>query len=313
MRRGTFETDKGRVALISIASTFTPLSRSAPPAGQAPGRPGVNALRTTRYSLVTPDELRTLRKIRDDQPAGSIRIVEKEPTDELELFGVRYKASDRRGFTYKMDPVDEREILKSIRAAKQLSDFVIVTIHAHEPGNWSQEPADFLPTLAHEAIDAGADEFIGHGPHQVRGIEVYHGKPIFYSLGNFIFQLDLLEPVATDLYEQYKMDPATATDAEFDAMWNQLVFGGEIWYQSVVTTSRFEKGRLAEIQLRPLDLNYAARGADRGVPRPAPPSIARTILERLQRLSQPFGTQIAIEQGIGVIRPTAEPTSDARK
>ena len=38
-----FDTDKGRVALISIASTFTPLSRSAPPVGEAPGRPGVNA------------------------------------------------------------------------------------------------------------------------------------------------------------------------------------------------------------------------------------------------------------------------------
>ena len=48
-----FDTDKGRVALISMASTFTPLSRSAPPVGEAPGRPGVNALRTTRYSLVT--------------------------------------------------------------------------------------------------------------------------------------------------------------------------------------------------------------------------------------------------------------------
>src|SRR5437763_12154974 len=55
-----FDTDKGRVALISMASTFTPLSRSAPPAGQAPGRPGLNALRTTRYSLVTADQLRPL-------------------------------------------------------------------------------------------------------------------------------------------------------------------------------------------------------------------------------------------------------------
>src|SRR2546425_4067643 len=62
-----FDTDKGRVALISVASTFTPLSRSALPAGQAPGRPGVNALRTTRYSFVTADELRMLRKIRDEQ------------------------------------------------------------------------------------------------------------------------------------------------------------------------------------------------------------------------------------------------------
>jgi len=123
-----FDTDKGRVALISIASTFTPLSRSAPPVGQAPGRPGVNALRTTRYSLVTADELRALRKIRDEQPAGSVRPPEQEPADELELFGVRYKAGDRRGFTYTMDPVDEREILRSVRAAKQLSDFVIVTI-----------------------------------------------------------------------------------------------------------------------------------------------------------------------------------------
>ena len=273
----------------------------------------MNALRTTRYSLVLPDELRMLRKIRDQQPSGSVRVAEKEPADELELFGVRYKSADHRGFTYAMDPVDEQEILKSIRAAKQLSDFVIVTIHAHEPGNWSQEPADFLPKLAHEAIDAGADEFIGHGPHQVRGIEVYHGKPIFYSLGNFIFQLDLLEPVASDLFEQYKMDAATTTDAEFDAMWNALVFGGDVWYQSVVTTSRFENGRLAEIRLHPVDLNYAARGADRGVPRPATPEVGRTILERMQRLSQPFGTRIAIEQGVGVIRPPAQPVTAGRE
>jgi poly-gamma-glutamate synthesis protein (capsule biosynthesis protein) len=307
-----FETDKGRVGLISIASTFTPLSRSAPPAGQAPGRPGVNALRTTRYSLVTQDELRALRKIRDEQPAGSIRVPEKEPPDELDLFGARYKVGDHRGFSYRMDPVDEREILKSIRAAKQASDFVIVTIHAHEPGNWSQEPADFLPTLAREAIEAGADEFIGHGPHQVRGVEVYHGKPIFYSLGNFIFQLDLLEPVASDLYEQYKMDQATTTDTEFDAMWNQLIFGAEIWYQSVVTTSRFEKGKLAEVRLQPVDLNYAGRGADRGVPHLAAPEVARTILERLQRLSRPFGTTISIEDGVGIIRSAAQSTAGVR-
>src|SRR3954454_13710998 len=307
-----FDTDKGRVALISIASTFTALSRSAPPVGQAPGRPGVNALRTTRYSLVSAEELRALRKIRDEQPAGSVRVLEKEPDDELEVLGVHYKVADHRGFSYTIDPIDEREVLKSIRAAKQLSDFVIVTIDAHETVNWSQEPDDFLPRLAHAAIDAGADQFIGHGPHQVRGIEIYHDKPIFYSLGNFIFQLDLLEPVASDLYEQYKMDAATATDAEFDAMWNKLVFTGDVWYQSVVTTTRFEKGRLAEIRLHPVDLNYTARGADRGVPRLAAPEVARTILERLQRLSQPFGTPIAIEQGVGVIRPPTAASSAAK-
>jgi poly-gamma-glutamate capsule biosynthesis protein CapA/YwtB (metallophosphatase superfamily) len=299
-----FDSDKGRVALISIASTFTPLARSAPAVGQAPARPGVDALRTTRYSLVTADELKALRKIREEQPQGSVRVNEKEAADELELFGVHYKVGDHRGFSYTIDPVDEREILKSVRDAKQMSDFVIVTIHAHEPGNWSEEPADFLPKLAHEVIDAGADEFIGHGPHQVRGVEIYKGRPIFYSLGNFIFQLDLLEPVASDLYEQYKMDPTSATDAEFNAMWNALVFGGDVWYQSVVTTARFDKGAVGEIRLTPVDLRYTARGADRGVPHPADSAVAKTILERMQRLSRPFGTTIAIENGVGVIRPT---------
>jgi poly-gamma-glutamate synthesis protein (capsule biosynthesis protein) len=170
-----------------------------------------------------------------------------------------------------------------------------------------------LPKLAHEAIDAGADEFIGHGPHQIRGIEIYHGKPIFYSLGNFIFQLDLLAPVASDLYEQYKMDNASVTDEEFNAMWNQLVFGGDVWYQSIVATSRFDKGRVAEIQVRPVDLNFAGRGADRGVPRLASPEVGKAILERLSRLSQPFGTEMTVERGAGIIRPTPQPISEERR
>ncbi len=88
-------------------------------------------------------------------------------------------------------------------------------------------------------------------------------------------------------------------------MWNALTFGGDVWYQSVVTTTRFEKGQVAEIRLNPIDLSYTARGADRGVPKPASPDVAKTILERLQRLSQPFGTRIAIQDGVGVIRPVA--------
>ena len=109
------------------------------------------------------------------------------------------------------------------------------------------------------------------------------------------------------------MDGAAATDAEFNAMWNQRVFGGQVWYQSVVTTSRFENGRIAEIQLRPIDLSYGARGADRGVPRPASPELAQTILQRVARLSQPFGTEPKIDRGVGVIRAAHAPSSGARK
>jgi poly-gamma-glutamate synthesis protein (capsule biosynthesis protein) len=48
------------------------------------------------------------------------------------------------------------------------------------------------------------------------------------------------------------------------------------------------------------------------VPRLAAPEVARTILERLQRLSRPFGTTIAIENGVGVIRSATESTAGAR-
>jgi poly-gamma-glutamate synthesis protein (capsule biosynthesis protein) len=65
--------------------------------------------------------------------------------------------------------------------------------------------------------------------------------------------------------------------------------------------------------LHPIDLGYTARGADRGVPRLASPEVGRTILERLQRLSQPFGTRIAIEQGVGVIRVASGSTNEVRK
>ena len=109
------------------------------------------------------------------------------------------------------------------------------------------------------------------------------------------------------------MDAATATDAEFNAMWNRLVFSGDVWYQSVVTTSRFEKGQLAEIRLHPVDLSYTARGADRGVPRLASAEVGKTILERMQRLSQPFGTRISIEGGVGIIRASAQPATAARQ
>jgi poly-gamma-glutamate synthesis protein (capsule biosynthesis protein) len=220
--------------------------------------------------------------------------------------------ADRRGYTYTVDPVDEQEVLKAIRHAKLSADFGIATIHAHDPGNWSEEPADFLPVLAKKAIDAGADAWVGHGPHQLRGIEVYRGKPIFYSLGDFIFQLDLLQPVGQDLYERFKKDRGTMTDAEFSTFWTDRTFEGVVWYQSVVAESRFANGRLSEIRLHPVDLGADLRAANRGVPRLARPDVARTILERLQRLSQPFGTHIAIEQNVGVIRLAEGSTNRAR-
>ncbi len=296
---------KGRVGLVSIASTFPIVSMALATAGEAPGRPGVDGLRTTRYVLVTAEMMQDLRKIRDAMPRGSTGSFgehEKENPNELSFFGTHYEVAAHTGFRFEMNPVDRHEILMAIRQGKLNSDFVIATIHAHDPGNWSDQPADFLPVLAHEAIDAGADMFIGHGPHRLRGIEIYKGKPVFYSLGNFIYQDQLQQPMTESLYEAMKLDPRQVTDADLGLKFVEQDFPSAVYYQSAIAVSEFREGKVSRIKLYPLDLGFAARFANKGVPRLAAPDVARTILERLQKLSEPYGTMISIEENVGVIR-----------
>lgn len=295
-------TPRGRIALVSMASTFNLWSMAMPPMGEAPGRPGLNPLRTTRYALVTPNMMRSLRDLRDAQSVGALDASEDrvEPAD-LELFGVLYRTAAKTGFSFVMNAIDRREILQSIRQGKENSNFLIATIHAHEPGNWSDAPADFLPELAHQAIEAGADVFIGHGPHRLRGIEVYKGKPIFYSLGNFFYQDQLQQPMAADLYEVAGANPEVVTDSQLGGKFVNQWFNNPVFYESVIAVSTFREGVVSEIRLYPVELGFHRRPADKGVPRRVGGAAARAILQRLQRLSSPYGTTIQIENEIGVI------------
>jgi poly-gamma-glutamate synthesis protein (capsule biosynthesis protein) len=74
---------------------------------------------------------------------------------------------------------------KDIKHFKQENDVLIISFH------WGGElltaPKEYQIELAHRAIDAGADLILGHHPHVVQGLEIYRGKLIAYSLGNYIF------------------------------------------------------------------------------------------------------------------------------
>jgi poly-gamma-glutamate synthesis protein (capsule biosynthesis protein) len=302
-------TPEGRVGIVSITSTFTPMSRAMNPVGAAPGRPGVDALRTTESILLPPNLFDQVRKLRDEIYEGLPKAAQAEMPrlhnpEEVSLFGKRFRLGKQVGFYYQMNTSDVKGILKAVRQGKEDSDLLVATIHTHEPGNWSDTPPNFLPLLAHEAIDAGADEFICHGPHQLRGIEIYKGKPIFYSLGNFFFETSMEWPVGMDQFEQFHLNPATTTDEELNALLNKEWFTGKRWYQSVIAVSRFEHGKVAEICLYPIVLGAMRRAADRGIPRIAGPAEAHAILERLARLSAAFHTKIQIEGTVGIIRPT---------
>lgn len=86
---------------------------------------------------------------------------------------------------------DDLEAMKEdIGKVRPLADIVVISMH------WG---IHFIPgaiamyqrEMAHEAIDAGADLILGHHPHELKGVEVYRGKAIFYSMGNFAFDLPI--------------------------------------------------------------------------------------------------------------------------
>lgn len=252
--------------------------------------------------------LENLREVREALPEYTSSGKE---LSRVVLDGVIFKGGDSAGYSFEANSRDAANILRNVRHGKQVSDFCIATNHGHEPGEWSQEPADYEQSFGRGLIDAGADAYIVHGPHILRGIEIYKGRPIFYSLGNFFCQ-DIRTPVGIDMYEVYGKDPRLDTDAEVTA--DEVAKGyptaegfvgpqsGVEFYESVVTASRFVGNQLAELQLYPIELRRTNRFANRGVPRLAKGQQARSILERMQKLSEPFGTKIDVENGIGLIR-----------
>jgi poly-gamma-glutamate synthesis protein (capsule biosynthesis protein) len=82
---------------------------------------------------------------------------------------------------------DEQMILDIARARAAGAQIVLPFLH----WGWENEPTPCAHqrALAHELIDAGADAVIGSHPHVTQGAEMYRGKPIIYSLGNFVFDL----------------------------------------------------------------------------------------------------------------------------
>ena len=149
------QTSKGRIALVSMTTSAPVLSMSSDPQGRAPGRPGVSALRIKGFMVVSPEMMQSLRKIHEALPPAMLQdeVVEKsvlspegqnwEKPGELSLSVPLFTEMDFRvgdkpvRFTFEMNESDLHEILNGVRQGKQNSDFLIATIHAHEPDNWS--------------------------------------------------------------------------------------------------------------------------------------------------------------------------------
>jgi poly-gamma-glutamate capsule biosynthesis protein CapA/YwtB (metallophosphatase superfamily) len=292
-------TSKGLAALVSTASTFPPMSVAGPAVDKrgvlSRPRPGISALHVREIQLVSPDQLALLGKTMGAAPDGAqvLRI-----GDEL------FKAAREPGELWEMSASDEAAILSAIREARSKARFVIFTIHAHEtagnrdiPGPADYEPmvlhkaneapspddprpAPFEVELAHAAIDAGADVIVRTGPHVINGIEIYKGKPIFYSLGSLFFDFGGRRSYTAPAGEK-------------------LAFPDE-WFETIVSVSSYRQGSVREIRLYPLMIDSASASTS-GIPHLADPADARRILKRLKAESALFGTELRILDDVGVI------------
>ena len=279
-RMATFLDDRrgaGRVALLSTALSFRPTTNALSPRGAAPGRPGVSALDSIAQHFVPEQQRDELRRMacRFQDPGDPAYCARLPPaTGPVSAFGSQFgaasSASGNYTSGYNLNMIETASLLRYLREAKQHADLVALAVHGVLPGRMPPEaaPTPALVQFAHAAVDAGADLVMVTGGTEIGPIEIYQRdagapRPIFYGMGY--------------LYWSAAAAPRAAA-AHLDS----------IIVRSNVT------GSTMTVDIYPVNLRAAA-GEPAGSPRLAEPQLARGILQRLQRLSATFGTDIHID------------------
>lgn len=298
----------GRIAIIAATSTFHECWIAGEQRLDMEGRPGINPLRYETKYIVSNERLEQLRKIAEVtniNAENNLAIKEGflvADSDSFKFGNYLFEVGIKEGMRTAPHPLDVQRIRKSIHEAKRQADYVIVSIHSHEmEGEDKSKPAQFLKEFSRICIDEGAHAVIGHGPHILRGIEIYKNRPIFYSLGNFIFQNETVEKLPHDFYVKYGMDfqhtVADVLDKRSENGKKGLGANPEVW-ESVIAYWKMKDGQLEKIVLYPIELGFGLPRYKRGWPKL---SANMSILRRLNELSKPFGTEIKLMDNVGII------------
>ena len=182
-----------------------------------------------------------------------VSLTDKDPEWETtaEDWGVFYVDYDENGLR---EPY-RFHVQQSVETARGSGDILIVC--AHVGANWGP-PTAAMRALAHELIDMGADCYWGHSNHTPQAVEIYRGKPILYSTGDFI--------------DDYAVDPVERNDLSFLFV---LEWEGNGWkltmYPTKITGFRVNR----------------AYGKD-----------AVYVMNRMENISRAFGADVIREEDI---------------
>jgi poly-gamma-glutamate synthesis protein (capsule biosynthesis protein) len=322
---GYLDTPNGRVGLIAATAAFRPWNQAGEQRPDLRGRPGINPLGFQTTYGVDGAAFAQLQRIsrelgfeKSTERARKHFYSDKEIPDaqsaELSLLGARYVGGEGFSIATQVNERDLQDNLRWIHEARRQADWLIVSGHCHEFGGPSlltastraelEETADFMNKFAHQAIDEGADVFVGHGSHFPMGVEIYKGKPIFYSVGNFVFQNETVGFFPADAYERFDLD-LRATPSDFlDARTN----GGKkghpsdpAYWENMFAVCKFTKNKLQEIHIHPIDQGFGRPRPQRGRPLLAEGEVAQRVIDRVARLSRRYNTKVSNRNGIGVI------------
>ena len=175
---------------------------------------------------------------------------------------------------------DAERVFAALRAAAKTADLVIAYQHDHYWEKDNRLTPAWKQRFAHRCIDAGASTFVSHGAPLLHGIEIYHGRPIFYDLGSLVFHT------------------ITAPGYYLPEVWESAIVEGE-----------FSNGQFVSLRLRPVTLNERGDGEPpaphfyetRGAPTLATGAQGRAILERVMKLSSGYGTRITLDGDTAVV------------
>ncbi len=304
-KAGYIETAGGIVSLVSCCATIAEKSAQATPAHPyLRGKPGLNPL-NIEYIVELDEE--TFRKFHEGWEKILVDLGELEEKDKKDVKDVeniqmflselKYKKAKKTKFAPTANKKDLDRIYSDIKVADNNSRIVISSTHEHM--GEGLKPTGYERDFAHKCIDSGADMFVGTGPHVLWGLEIYKGKPIFYSLGNFFFHT--LQLISADAYERLGLPADTKDPMAFPGKFFKFFKGNMAW-ESIVPVITYDKeNKVKEITLYPIFLEKDVPLHSSGTPRLARGERAIEILERFKKLSAELNTKIVYKKGIGKV------------
>lgn len=299
-------TPNGRVALISVNTTFNPAMMAGKQSRRFPGRPGINGLRHTETLIVNAEDFAKIQEITEKTGINfeeKIHIAQGYskpfPDGICQMGTLRFERGEKAGRVGKCNEEDLARVKKAIFEAQLQANYILISLHHHEMGPGSNElPPDFVEEFAHFCIDAGAHAVIGHGPHLLRPVEVYKNRPIFYSLGDFILQLYSVPVAPEDFYAKQNLTSDSTVHellAKRSADFSRGLMEDPVMSEAVVPYWEMENGELTKLELLPVICRKQENRSVSGLPVVGE---EEKIAERLARLSAAYGVKMTLENGV---------------